>query len=203
LSDAPQFVLASASPRRHRLLTEAGYAFSVLVVADAEPEHVTGELPADYARRAAVGKSLAASRMRLGEVVVGADTVVAVGDLVLGKPQDEADAVRMLGLLSGRAHEVHTGVAAARLSVVGGLTVHSDVATTRVRFRWLSGSEIREYVATGEPLDKAGAYGIQDLGGALVEGIEGPYDNVVGLPLDIVGQLLRRFEQAPLCDVRR
>ena len=121
-------------------------------------------------------------------VVLAADTLVALGDTALGKPQDEADARTMLRSLSGRAHEVYTGVAL----MLGGRLV-ADADATSVRFRELTDREIADYVATGEPMDKAGAYGIQGLGGALVASTEGAFDNVVGLPCRLVDELLARL----------
>ena len=179
----PSLILASGSPRRRELFTEAGLNFEVVSVDvdetpnEKEPEKVAQEL----SRR----KAAAAERMIYGEtdrnkVIVAADTVVIHNKEVLGKPKDEADAVRMLTELSGAVHDVITGVTI--------LTPGREEVTfsqrTRVRFRPLSEEEIRDYVATGEPMDKAGAYGIQGLGGRLVEGIDGDFNNVVGFPID-------------------
>ena len=178
-----EILLASGSPRRRELFTEAGLNFEVVSVDvdetpnEKEPEKVAQEL----SRR----KAAAAERMIYGEtdrnkVIVAADTVVIHNKEVLGKPKDEADAVRMLTELSGAVHDVITGVTI--------LTPGREEVTfsqrTRVRFRPLSEEEIRDYVATGEPMDKAGAYGIQGLGGRLVEGIDGDFNNVVGFPID-------------------
>jgi septum formation protein len=172
-------VLASKSPRRQQILRDAGIPF---VVRAADILEVRGpiELPIDYARRLAEEKAFAVP-IHPGEVVLGADTTVAVDDHVLEKPLDVADALRMLTLLSGREHEVITGICLrteARKIV--------DAATTRVRFIELTPEELEAYAASGEPMDKAGAYGIQGLASRFVERIEGSYSNVVGLPLALV-----------------
>lgn len=172
--------LASRSPRRAELLRTLGVAFRVLdVEVDETPR--PGEPPADYVQRLACEKARAGRAAAGGGAapVLAADTTVVVDGAVLGKPADAADARRMLERLAGRAHEVFTGVALA--DARGDL--RCIVARTRVRFRALSPREIAAYAASGEPLDKAGAYGIQGLGGALVAGIDGSYSNVVGLPL--------------------
>ena len=182
----PRLILASASPRRQALLEQAAYAFEVRPADDVEGPRLAGECPADYARRSAELKAAAVSREAPEALVLGADTVVAVGDEVLGKPADPADAYRMLARLSGRSHWVHTGIGAA----FGGRVLRSDVVSTEVFFRPLSSEEIAAYVETGEPLDKAGAYGIQGRGALLVERISGCYFTVVGLPLSRTRELL-------------
>lgn len=176
-----EILLASGSPRRRELFTEAGLNFKVVSVDvdetpnEKEPEKVAQEL----SRRKAVAadRELAADR---NKVIVAADTVVIHNKEVLGKPKDEADAVRMLTELSGAVHDVITGVTI----LTPGREEVIFSQRTRVRFRPLSEEEIRDYVATGEPMDKAGAYGIQGLGGRLVEGIDGDFYNVVGFPMD-------------------
>jgi len=182
----PRLILASASPRRKALLEQAGYAFEVWPAEGAEGPRTQGECPADYARRSAEGKAASVSREAPEALVLGADTVVAIGDEVLGKPADAADARQMLGRLSGRSHWVHTGIAAGS----GGRVLRSEVVSTEVWFRPLSSEEIAVYVETGEPLDKAGAYGIQGRGALLVERISGCYSAVVGLPLSRTQELL-------------
>jgi len=182
----PRLVLASASPRRRALLELVGWVFEVVPAAEAEGPPLDGESPVQYARRSAEAKAVAVSREAPDAVVLGADTVVAIDETSLGKPADAADACRMLAALAGRSHWVHTAVSAARAGEVLG----SEVASTQVFFRALSSDEIEAYVATGEPLDKAGAYGIQGRGAALVERIEGCYSNVVGLPLSRTRELL-------------
>ena len=172
-------VLASASPRRRDLLAQVGIAADIQPAQDAEEPSLDGECPAEHARRSAEAKAVAVSRLRPEAIVLGADTVVATGDVALGKPADPDDARRMLRALSGKLHVVHTGVSLAN----GGEPLVTDVCSTDVTFRALSAAEIDEYVATGEPMDKAGAYGIQGRGALLVRTIRGCYFNVVGLPL--------------------
>jgi septum formation protein len=193
-------VLASASPRRAELLALLGVTFEVQV-ADVDETPRPGEPAADLVERLAREKALAvAQNSAEGAVdVVGADTVVVLDGDVLGKPADPADAVTMLRRLQGRDHEVVTGVAVVRsrpasLEVPGPSSsdVVSFVETTEVRFAPMSDDEVEAYVATGEPLDKAGAYGIQGLGGRFVERIVGSYHNVVGLPLAQLAPHLRR-----------
>jgi septum formation protein len=181
-----RLILASASPRRRALLEQVGIAFEVSPADDAEGPRLDGETPADYARRSAELKAIAVSRTVPEALVLGADTVVALGDRVLGKPVDAADAARMLAALSGRRHWVHTGISVA----FGARALRSEVVSTEVSFRELSSDEIGAYVATGEPLDKAGAYGIQGRGALLVDRVNGCYFNVVGLPLSRVRELL-------------
>lgn len=186
-------ILASASPRRQELLRQAGCEFTV-IVSDVVEDNEAAMPPAELAVAQARAKALdVAARVLPEDVVIGADTVVVLEDCVFGKPRDEADARRMLAALSGRVHEVITGVAAARRGEV--LTAH---AVTKVRFRRLSPAAIERYLATGEPMDKAGAYAIQGLGALLVDGIAGCYANVVGLPLTTLDRLLRRLVGAGL-----
>ena len=182
-------ILASSSPRRRALLEQVGISFS-LDPADVDERMLPREKPEAYAVRVALDKArVAAGRARTG-IVIAADTIVVVGDSILGKPVDAADARRMLSMLSGREHEVITG-----LAVMDAASRRSSVRTavTQVCFRKLSEREISAYVATGEPLDKAGAYGIQERGALLVERIEGCYSNVVGLPLSLLGEMLANF----------
>ena len=182
-------ILASSSPRRRALLEQVGISFS-LDPADVDERMLPREKPEAYAVRVALDKArVAAGRARTG-IVIAADTIVVVGDSILGKPVDAADARRMLSMLSGREHEVVTG-----LAVMDAASRRSSVRTsvTKVCFRKLSEREISAYVATGEPLDKAGAYGIQERGALLVERIEGCYSNVVGLPLSLLGEMLANF----------
>ncbi|MBT8479897.1 MAG: septum formation inhibitor Maf [Gemmatimonadetes bacterium] len=182
-----RLVLASGSPRRKEILDLLGLDHEVRPPA-VDEELRAGEVPAVQARRLAVEK-VTASAADAGELIVAADTLVVLGDEILGKPGDAVDAVRMLMQLQGRRHEVYTGLALR----VGG-RIESDVASTRVWFRSLVAAECEEYVASGEPLDKAGAYGIQGLGAALVQRIEGEYFNVMGLPVQLLLSLLTRFD---------
>ena len=179
-------VLASASPRRSELLRAAGIEFTVRVAAIDETV-LPGESPGDYVRRLAGEKAQAVARA--GEMVLGADTTVVIGGEIAGKPVDAEDARRMLKLLSGQWHEVLTGV-----SLIRSGQIISEVAVTRVKFSELTEAEIDWYVSTGEPMDKAGAYGIQGYASRFVEGIEGNYSNVVGLPVQVVYRLMKEFE---------
>jgi septum formation protein len=174
-----KLVLASASPRRADLLTAAGLPFIAQPVA-VDESRLAGERPDDYVRRLARTKARAAGAGP-DEVVLGADTVVVVGETVLGKPGSAAEAAGMLRHLSGRAHDVLTGIALVR-----GADELIDVATTEVVFHPLTDAEIAWYVASGEPRDKAGAYAIQGLASRFVARVEGSYANVVGLPVDLV-----------------
>lgn len=184
-------ILASRSPRRQELLQAEGIVFETVPGDDDEPAPEPGESCTHYARRAAIAKAVQVARANPGRWALGADTVVAVDGEPLGKPADADDARRMLRRLSGRSHEVCTGVALARVGGDGGCDVRADVAVTGVTFRALDEAEIGAYVATGEPLDKAGAYGIQGKAGQFVSQVEGSYSNVVGLPLELVRQMLR------------
>lgn len=172
-------VLASESPRRKELLESMGLAFEVQPSGVDESNGWKGT-PADFARDLARGKALEVARLRAGCWVLGADTVVILDGEVLGKPTDPDEAADMLRRLSGRLHEVITGICIAR-SAPDFLEVRS--VSTRVQFKTLSDEEIRAYANSGEPLDKAGGYGIQGAGAFLVRAIEGSYTNVVGLPL--------------------
>jgi len=184
-------VLASASPRRRELLTQAGFTFEV------HPAHIPedplpGEDPIAYVTRLAREKAEAVfAQLSAGTetaaslVVLGADTTVTLDDHILGKPEDAADAARMLRLLSGRTHRVITGVA-----IVSAVSTEVAAEVTGVRFLTLADEEIAAYIATGEPMDKAGAYGIQGLAARWIPRIEGCYFNVVGLPLALVSTLL-------------
>jgi len=175
-----RLTLASQSPRRRELLEQLGISL-VVRPAGADESARPGEEPRDYVRRVAIDKARAVE----GEVVLAADTAVVLDTEVLGKPRDAEDAGRMLRALSGRTHEVLTGVCVRSRSGVG-----TAVASTRVRFAALSPSQIAWYVATGEPLDKAGAYAVQGAGGAFVVGLEGSVSNVIGLPLSEALELL-------------
>ena len=185
-----EFVLASQSPRRKYLLRQIGLSFTT------DPAHIDesvrpGEAPGDYAVRLALDKAREVAGRRKVGVIIAADTIVVVDNAILGKPADADDAVRMLSMLSGRMHRVITGV--ALLDAGTGKAV-SRFAVTNVWFRELSQDEIAAYVATGEPMDKAGAYGIQEKGALLIEKIEGCYANVVGLPIALLDTLLREFK---------
>lgn len=184
-----RIILASSSPRRRELLSQIGLPFSLMPV-DIDERPRPGEPPVDYAERLALEKACAASDRLGGGIVIAADTIVVVHGAILGKPSDASDARRMLSELSGREHEVVTALA-VRDTASARSAVRASI--TRVWFRTLTDREIDDYVATGEPLDKAGAYGIQGRGALLVERIEGCYSNVVGLPLSLLGEMLRDF----------
>jgi septum formation protein len=170
-------VLASASPRRRTLLGSLGLVFAV-DPADVPEVQAPGEDAADFVRRAAADKAAAVAARRPGAVVLAADTDVVLDGVALGKPRDEAEARATLAALSGRRHLVLGGVA-----VRGPAGFEAFVVRTAVAFRPLTSREIDWYVATGEPLDKAGSYAIQGQGGVFVAGIEGSHSNVIGLPL--------------------
>ena len=175
-------ILASASPRRRQLLEMLG--IPVRVVPSNIPEvRRPAETPVDYVERLAREKALSVP----GGLVLGADTTVVVRDEVLEKPTDRADALRMLRKLQGRTHQVVTSVA-----LVADEVVHQATDVTSVAFRRLSDELLEAYVATGEPMDKAGAYGIQGYGAALVDRIEGDFFSVMGLPIRLVLELLER-----------
>jgi len=173
----PRVILASQSPRRRELLSIVGITHEV-VPADIDETPRAGELPTVHSERLAREKASLVSDRAPGALVIGADTIVVAGDLILGKPGDDADARSMLRLLSGRTHMVYTAVAIARDGMVD-----SEVEGVQVAFRELSDADITAYVATGEPSDKAGAYGIQGFGSTLVDRIQGDYFAVMGLPL--------------------
>jgi len=181
-------VLASASPRRRELLGQMGLEFRI-VTPDID-EHMERSLPPDALVEAISAEKAAAVAGQVGAqaLVIAADTVVALDGALLGKPKDEAEARRMLSRLSGRHHQVFTGFTVRQ----GGRAV-SRSERTEVAFRALQEEEIAAYVRTGEPMDKAGAYGIQGLGALLVEGIRGDYFNVMGLPVCALGQVLGQF----------
>jgi septum formation protein len=189
-SDTPDFVyLASASPRRRELLDQLGLRFDVLP-ADIDESVRPGEEAAEYVQRLAGEKSHAAwsALPRAGPAVLAADTVVCVDREILGKPADEADAIRMLTLLSGRAHSVLTAV-----SVRNDSREVVDLSRSTVRFRAISADQIEDYWRSGEPEGKAGAYAIQGLGAVFIEELHGSYSGVMGLPLYETARILNYF----------
>jgi len=182
--------LASGSPRRRELLTQIGVSFTA-ISADIDETPLNHETPSAYVERLARGKAEAGRRafpIEDGGCVLGADTAVVLDGQILGKPLDQGDARSMLLALSGRDHEVLTAIA-----VLDGQRCESRVVSSRVRFRPISEEEAAAYWASGEPLDKAGGYGIQGLGAVFVAGLEGSYSAVVGLPLCETAQLLDHF----------
>lgn len=184
---APMLILASQSPRRRELLERAGISFEVRAAGVPE-EHRPGETPVDYVLRLSRDKASAVE----GDLVLGADTVVVLDEHILEKPRDAADAARMLRMLSGREHAVVTGLCLRR-----GEETFSDAVETGVRFVSLSEEEVAAYVASGECMDKAGAYAIQGLASKFIDRIEGDYCNVVGLPVFRVYELLKEIARAP------
>ncbi|WP_287130931.1 nucleoside triphosphate pyrophosphatase [Candidatus Cyanaurora vandensis] len=178
-------VLASQSPRRRELLAQLGVPL-VVAPSDYLEENDPHLTPAELVQTQSLGKAQAVAPHYPGALILGADTVVVCGGQLLGKPTDSQQAHEMLASLQGRWHEVHTG-----LSFVQDGAVQQHHEVTHVHLTALTDLEIRDYVATGEPLDKAGAYGIQGLGAAFVAEIQGSYTNVVGLPLTVVYQVLR------------
>jgi nucleoside triphosphate pyrophosphatase len=187
MSDSSKVILASASPRRRQLLAGAGIQFDAVESRVLEG-HVAGEPPRDYALRMAREKAAAVSSRFPDAIVIGADTIVVCETQVLEKPADAADARRMLAMLSARTHTVVTAFALAR----GNNILESSPVESRVTFRQLNDAEIVAYIATGEPFDKAGAYGIQGVGGGFISHVEGSRDNVMGLPTERVVAALAR-----------
>ncbi|MGI9043523.1 MAG: Maf family protein [Gemmatimonadaceae bacterium] len=180
-------ILASSSPRRRDLLKLVGLAHTVRP-ADIDELPLPGELPEGHAERLAREKAEAVATLNRDDLVIAADTIVVLDDEILGKPRDEADARKTLSRLSGRTHTVVTGMACS----LGGRTV-SGVENVSVTFRYLTEAEIEAYVATGEPMDKAGAYGIQGYGATIVRRIDGDYFAVMGLSLVRLVSLMREL----------
>lgn len=199
-------VLASASPRRQELLLNAGISFAVQP-ADVDETPLKDEAPRECAERLARAKALTVSQSRPHDAVLGADTIVVVDETILGKPVDAEDAARMLRTLSGRAHRVITGVClikpvpstqhpgprrtSSERDDNRNENLHLGSETTLVTMSEISEKEILDYVATGEPMDKAGAYAIQGIASRWIPRIEGDYSNVVGLPVALVYRMLR------------
>ncbi|MBR5152179.1 MAG: septum formation inhibitor Maf [Clostridia bacterium] len=182
-----EWILASKSPRRQELLGRLVDDFKVMVD-DSPEEQIPGESPARAVMRLAAEKAEHIAKRVTGDaLILAADTVVVLDGEILGKPKDEKEAFSMLSRLSGCTHQVYTGISV--LDTGSGKSV-TEFEVTKVRFRAISREEIRRYIASGEPMDKAGAYGIQELGALFVEGIDGDYFNVVGLPLCHLGRML-------------
>jgi septum formation protein len=190
-----RLILASGSPRRQQLLEASGYPISAICPADIEERRREGEPPAAYTARLAAEK--ASAQARADAWVLGADTVVHLDSRVLEKPRDAEDARAMIRLLSSRWHSVTTAwcLTSESATLVG-------QSTSQVRFRGLREAEVRAYVATGEGMDKAGAYGIQGLGAALVAEVNGSYSNVVGLPMEQLSKTLCDIGLIPVSDPR-
>ncbi|MBE7086142.1 MAG: septum formation protein Maf [Clostridiales bacterium] len=189
-----EWILASASPRRKELLGQLVEKFDIIpscaeevVEGNPDPETLVKMLAKQKAAE------VATREIAKGKIVLGSDTVVALDGKVLGKPKDEAEAFLMLSALSNRTHEVFTGVCFSYPCKDGGREEYVDVACTKVVFERLTKEQIEEYIATGSPMDKAGAYGIQD--GGLVKSIEGSFSNVVGLPIELCADMMKKIEQ--------
>lgn len=182
-------ILASASPRRQELLRSAGISF-IVQPADIDEAPLPNESPQACAGRLAREKARTVHKHHPEEFVLGADTIVVIDGLILGKPRDIDDAARMLRVLSGRQHSVVTGVC-----LLGPAFESATSETTVVKMSEISENEIRDYIATGEPMDKAGAYAIQGIASRWIPRIEGDYSNVVGLPVALVYSLLRKAGQ--------
>ena len=183
-----RFILASASPRRKELLEQIGAKFDILPATGEEV--ITKELPGEVVMELAKQKAEEVAKTAGADaLILGADTVVAYEGKILGKPKDEADALRMLTMLSGKEHEVYTGVA-----LIDNLdqSMENFFERTKVTMYPVSEEEIRDYIAGGEPMDKAGAYAIQGLGAKFIQKIEGDYNNVVGLPIGRIYQEIKR-----------
>ena len=190
-----KWILASGSPRRQQLLCQITEDFSVLpsqIEERRDPSWTAQELP----RQLAAQKALDVSSRNPAALVIGADTIVSLDGTVLGKPRDEADAADMLRSLSGRTHQVYTGVTLIEVCADGSLREKSFYEETNVHVCQMTKDEIASYVATGEPLDKAGAYGIQGTFSIYVSGIEGDYFNVVGLPISRLYHEFTAFQNA-------
>ncbi len=188
---ASQFILASRSPRRVKFLREAGFVFRI-EPADVPEVPGTFETASDYALRVAAAKALAAGANNPGQLTLGADTDVVLDGQILGKPVDAADAARMLALLSGRTHQVISAVV-----LMQGARRESALTVTEIDFVELSAQKIATYVASGESMGKAGAYGIQGAAACFVRNVRGSYTGVVGLPMAETCELLRQFGISP------
>ena len=182
-----RIILASSSPRRKELMTTAGLEFDI-IVKDVDESIPDGTAPIDAAKMTAKKKALAVAVEHSDCIVIGADTIVVAGGKILGKPADKADACAMLKMISGIEHEVVTGVC-----ITYGEKTENFASVSKVKFYELTDEEIEAYVATNEPMDKAGAYGIQGRGCTLVEKIEGDYFNIVGLPVAELNRKLKNF----------
>ena len=192
MTKLPKLILASGSPRRAEILTSVGWQFEK-EAADVDETELAGEKPDDYVRRLAIKKAGAVAINHEDALVLGADTIVVIDNQIIGKPKDFEDARRMLRLLSGNWHEVLTGVALIKVAKKT-LETQVDLQKTRVKFAELNDLEIEFLVEKGEPLDKAGAYAVQAQAALFIEEIAGDYWNVVGLPVNLVYNLLNRFK---------
>ena len=183
-----KIILASGSPRRRELLKDLGIEFEIYRP-DVDESRLENEKPEDLCLRLSRLKAMSGARKFPGSIIIAADTIVVIDNRILGKPKDRDDAFNMLKILQGREHEVITGVSVA----LDGKII-SRAGHTLVKFTVLNDSEIREYISCGESDDKAGAYAIQGRGAALIEGINGDYFNVVGLPLCLLSKMLKAID---------
>lgn len=186
-----QMILASASPRRRELLAQIGLDFTVLPASG--EEKLTKQIPSEVVEELSSQKAEAVAEQISDGIIIGADTVVCQDGEIMGKPKDEADALRMLRQLQGEMHSVFTGVTLIVKENGSVISKQTFSQETRVYLYAMTDEEIQDYIATGEPMDKAGAYGIQGRFAAYVEGIEGDYNNVVGLPVSAVWQEIKEF----------
>lgn len=182
--ELPKLILASGSPRRSEILNSVGWEFTK-IVPDVDESILEGEAPDVYVQRLAEAKAEAVSADHPGEIVLGADTTVVIDDEIIGKPIDEDDARRMLKMLSGKWHDVLTGIA-----IVQNGGSRTGCQRTRVKFNEMTGDEIAFLVEKGDPLDKAGAYAVQAQAALFIEAIDGDYWNVVGLPVNLVYRMV-------------
>lgn len=193
-----RIILASASPRRKELLAQLFSDFEIIPAKGSEV--YTKQIPSEIVQQLSAQKAAEVEQAVTEDadyLVIGADTVVVLKNRILGKPKDASDAERMLRMLSGAVHQVYTGVAVHLMSK-GQRRCIEFAECTNVRFYPMTEQEIRDYVCSGEPMDKAGAYGIQGIGGRFVQGIEGDYANVVGLPVAKLYQILKKIEEIAL-----
>ena len=190
--ELPKLILASGSPRRAEILTAVGWEFEKQV-ADVDETEFSGEKPEDYVRRLARTKAETVAANHKNALVLGADTIVVIDNQIIGKPKNLEDAKRMLKMLSGNWHEVLTGVSLVKVSE-GNFETKVNLQSTRVKFAEINDAEIEFLVEKGEPLDKAGAYAVQAQAALFIEEIAGDYWNVVGLPVNLVYELVKKLQ---------
>lgn len=195
----PEIILASGSPRRRDLLSQIGLTFTVRPAKGEEkiitqvPEEAVKQLASQKAQEVYLDYIAQGAAFTKDTWFIGADTVVAYQNRILGKPKDEEDAFRMLHMLQGKGHQVHTGVSIIAVRAGGGVSMDTFCETTQVNLYSMTEEEIRDYIRTGEPMDKAGAYAIQGYFAQYIKGISGDYANVVGLPVGRIAQKLREY----------
>ncbi len=190
--ELPKLILASGSPRRAEILTAVGWEFEK-EVADVDETEFSGEKPEDYVQRLAKTKAETVAANHKDVLVLGADTIVVIENKIVGKPKDYEDARQMLEILSGKWHEVLTGIALVKV-LEGNFETRVNLQRTRVKFAEMTDAEIEFLVEKGEPLDKAGAYAVQAQAALFIEEIAGDYWNVVGLPVNLVYELLKKLQ---------